>query len=223
MSPHDPATVYVAFRKDRVGRPRAARVQSADYGATWTRIVNGLREGEPVRVVREDPVRRDLLYAGTETGVYLSYDGGAQWMPFPARSRSCRSPTSRCMHGDLIAATEGRAFWILDDLSALRQHADSTDDGRVHLYAPRPAVLAGGRSVPARNAGRNPSPGATSSIGSAPRPTATVAVTFEFLDARGTVLRTYSSQGLAWCSATPAEGGTERRELGSAPDGARPD
>jgi photosystem II stability/assembly factor-like uncharacterized protein len=81
VSPHDPATVTVAFRKDRVGDPTPHLFRSTDHGATWTRLVTGLREGEPVRVVREDPERKGLLYAGTETGVYVSFDAGARWQP----------------------------------------------------------------------------------------------------------------------------------------------
>ncbi|MBC7840906.1 MAG: glycosyl hydrolase [Gemmatimonadaceae bacterium] len=194
VSPHDPATVYVAYRTDRVGDPSAHVFKSTDYGATWTRLVNGLREGEPVRVVREDPVRRDLLYAGTETGVYLSFDGGAKWTPFPATLPVVPVTDLEVHDGDLVAATEGRAFWIMDDLTAIRQHQDSLQAKTAFLYAPRAAVLAGGPSVPARGVGRNPVPGASIFYRLASAPDSTVGVSFDVLDARGTVLRSFSTK-----------------------------
>ncbi len=194
VSPHDPATVYLAFRTDRLGDNTPHIFKSADFGTTWTRIVSGLREGEPVRVVREDLVRRNLLYAGTETGIYLSYDGGAQWLPFPVTFPVVPVTDLEVHDGDLVAATEGRAFWIMDDLGAIRQHAEAQLVAAAHLYAPRPALLAGGPPAPARNAGRNPVPGASVYYRLGAAPDSTVAITFDVLDARGTVLRTFSSK-----------------------------
>lgn len=194
VSPFDPATVYVAFRTDRLGDNAPHVFKSGDYGTTWTRIVTGFRDGEPVRVVREDPTRKGLLYAGTETGIYLSFDGGAQWSPFPAKFPVVPVTDLEVHDGDLVAATEGRAFWILDDLSTIRQHGEAVMTAAAHLYAPRAAVLAGGPPAPARNAGRNPVPGANVYYRLATAPDSSAAITFEFLDAKGTVLRTYSSK-----------------------------
>jgi len=194
VSPFDPATVYVAFRKDRLGDPTPHAYRSTDYGKTWTRLVNGLRDNEPVRVVREDPERRGLLYAGTETGVYVSYDAGAKWMPYtgfpvtPVTDLEVR-------HGDLIAATEGRAFWILDDLSVLRQRTDNIASAPVHLYQPRHAVLAGGSAGPAGNAGRNPPYGATVYYRLQGAPDSTTTVKVEFLDSKGATLRSFVTRG----------------------------
>ena len=194
VSPFDPATVYVAYRKDRVGDPTAHVFRSADYGKSWTRLVNGLRENEPVRVVREDTERKGLLYAGTETGVYVSYDAGAQWLPY---TRFPVTPVTdlKVKHGDLIAATEGRAFWILDDLSVVRQRADSLSNAPVHLYTPRNTMLAGGSAGPARNAGRNPPYGATVYFRLATAPDTATTVKMEFIDRKGTVLRSFVSRG----------------------------
>ncbi len=196
ISPHDAATVYVSFRKDRVGDPTPHIYVSHDYGATFSRIVKGLRDGEPVRVVREDPERRGLLYAGTETGVYLSYDAGAQWLAFHGNFPVVPVTDLQVRHGDLIAATEGRAFWIFDDLSVIRQRADSVVAATMHLYAPRAAVLAGGGGggTP-RNAGRNPPFGATIFFRLAAAPDSGTTVTLEFLDARNIVVRAFASQG----------------------------
>ncbi len=195
VSPFDPATVYVAYRKDRVGDATAHVFRSTDYGKSWTRLVAGLRDNEPVRVVREDPERRGLLYAGTETGVYVSYDGGAHWLPFVGGFPVTPVTDLKVKHGDLIAATEGRAFWIMDDLSVIRQRADSITNAALHLYTPRSAVLAGGGAGPARNAGRNPSYGATVFFRLATAPDTATAVTIEFLDAKGVVMRTVATKG----------------------------
>ena len=200
VSPFDPATVWVAFRRDRRGDPTPLIYRSNDYGKSWTLLVDGLRAGEPVRVVREDPVRRGLVYAGTETGAYFSVDNGARWQPLsgmpvvPVTDLEVR-------HGDLIASTEGRAFWILDDLSPLRQMTPEVARAPVHLFAPRGTTLAdfgggwgggGGSSV-----GRNPANGATGHyrLGSAPDSSTTVSLAF--LDARGKELRTYSTKSPA--------------------------
>jgi photosystem II stability/assembly factor-like uncharacterized protein len=196
VSPHDPATVYVAFRKDRVGDPTPYVFKSADYGRTWTRLVNGLRDGEPVRVVREDPERRNLLYAGTETGVYVSFDGGSRWQPFSANLPVVPVTDLDVRHGDLIAATEGRAFWILDDLSIVRQQADSLATVVAHLYAPRPAyLLESGGGFGGGNAsavGRN-APNGRLFYRLAAAPDSTTTVKLEFVDATGSVVRTVTS------------------------------
>jgi len=195
ISPFDPATVYVVFRKDRMGDPAPYVFVSKDYGATYTRIVNGLRDGEPVRVVREDTDRRGLLYAGTETGVYISYDAGQQWMPFTGFP-VVPVTDLQVKHGDLIAATEGRAFWILDDLSVLRQRADSIERVALHLYAPRAAVLAGGGGFGTpRNAGKNPPAGATVFFRLAAAPDTAVTLTVEFLDQKNAVVRSFATRG----------------------------
>ncbi len=196
VSPHDAGTVYVVFRKDRLGDPTPHLFVSTDFGATFTRRVSGLRAGEPVRVVREDPVRRHLLYAGTETGVYVSCNGGAQWQPMHGNFPVVPVTDLQVKQGDLIAATEGRAFWILDDLSVLRQRSDASESSVLHLYAPRAAVLSnimGGR--PNTGEGQNPSGGATIFFRVTSAPDSAVTTTLEILDARSHVVRAFASRG----------------------------
>jgi len=196
ISPHDAGTIYVSFRKDRMGDPTPHIFVSKDYGATFTRIVNGLRDGEPVRVVREDTERKGLLYAGTETGVYVSYDAGTQWLPFRGNFPVVPVTDLQVKHGDLIAATEGRAFWILDDLSVLRQRADAIDKAAVHLYAPRAAMLAGGGGFGTpRSAGKNPPFGAVVNFRLAAAPDTATALLLEFVDAKNTVVRSFATKG----------------------------
>ncbi len=118
-SPTDPATAYVisAGRNDQ--RPYIFRTH--DAGKTWQKIVSGLPENQIARVVREDPERKGLLYGGTETGAYVSFDGGDRWQPLQLNLPAV-SVRDLHVHGDdLIAATYGRALWILDDISPLRQ------------------------------------------------------------------------------------------------------
>ena len=210
VSPHDPGTVYLAFRMDRHGDYAPYPFKSTDYGKNWTRIASGLREGEPVRVIREDPERRGLLYAGTETGVYVSYDGGAGWQPFSRNLPITPITDLEVRHGDLYAATEGRAFWALDDLTPLRQMNDQIARAEVFLYAPRPALLGGGSAAPTTTAGRNPPPGANIYFTLAKVPDSAQVVKLELLDASGRLLRSYAraaAAGAAAAGAAPAGGG----------------
>ena len=192
VSPHDPGTVYLAFRLDRHGDYAPYPMKSTDYGKTWTRIATGMRDGEPVRVIREDPERRGLLYAGTETGVYISFDGGARWQPFSQNLPVTPVTGLDVRHGNLYASTEGRAFWALDDLSPVRQLSDDIAKRDVHLFTPRPALLVPGSSGSTPGAGKNPPAGATVYFTLARTPDSTTAVSLEFLDARGVVLRKYA-------------------------------
>ncbi|MEO8620377.1 MAG: sialidase family protein, partial [bacterium] len=192
VSPHDAGTVYLAFRVDRRGDYTPYAFKSTDYGKSWSRIISGLRDGEPVRVVREDPERRGLLYAGTETGVYVSYDGGSNWQPFSRNLPNTPIADLEVRHGDLYAATEGRAFWALDDLTPLRQMSDQVAKADVFLFTPRVALLGGGPAAPTTTAGRNPPPGANIYFTLAKAPDSAQVITLEFLDASGKLLRSFT-------------------------------
>ncbi|MEP6730011.1 MAG: sialidase family protein, partial [bacterium] len=205
VSPHDPGTVYLAFRMDRRGDYTPYPYKSTDYGKTWTRIATGMRDGEPVRVIREDPERKGLLFAGTETGVYVSYDAGANWQPFSRNLPITPIADLSVRHGDLYAATEGRAFWALDDLTPLRQMNDQVAKADITLFAPRTATLGGGPSAPTTTAGRNPPPGANVYFILAKAPDSAQVVKLEFLDAAGKVLRAYPR--VVASAAAPAGGG----------------
>ena len=207
-SPFDAGTAYLAFRRDRRGEYTPYAMKTTDFGKTWTKISTGLRDGEPVRSVRADPARAGLLYAATETGVYVSFDDGGLWQPFSQNLPVTPVTDLMVRHDDLYAATEGRAFWVLDDLSAVRQMADSIARRDAYLFAPRAALLAGGPNPPVTGAGRNAPPGANIYylLGAA-RDTA-LAVTIDIVDARGLVVRSYSSK-----AAAPAAG----RGRGGAP------
>lgn len=139
-SAHDPNTAFAAVFVRRDTRPYFFRTR--DGGRTWEKIIAGLREAGIARVVREDPVRAGLLFAGTENGVYVSYDSGDHWQEFQLNlpTSSVRDLT---LHGDdLVAATFGRGLWILDDISPLRQLTSHTANLPVQFFAPQTAVRA---------------------------------------------------------------------------------
>jgi len=148
VSPHDAATVYVAASAYKLDDPRPYLYKSADYGQTWKMIVTGIPQDEFTRVIREDPNRKGLLYAGTETGIYVSFDDGGQWQPIQELSpanKVQKLPVTP-IHDlvikgtDMAVATHGRSFWILDDVTPLQQMQDGLASKDVHLFQPRSTV-----------------------------------------------------------------------------------
>ncbi|MGH7559850.1 MAG: WD40/YVTN/BNR-like repeat-containing protein [Gemmatimonadales bacterium] len=139
-SPHRRGSAYYAVYRYLLGDYRPYLYRTDDYGATWKRLTDG-RNGIPVdwptRVVREDPSREGLLYAGTEFGMFVSLDNGAHWQPFQLNLPNVPINDIRVHRKDLVVATQGRALWIIDDLSPLHQVTPRTLAGEVQLYRPR--------------------------------------------------------------------------------------
>ncbi len=144
ISPHDPGTAYIATTRYKFNDHTPKLMKTTDYGKTWTEITGNISNGAYTRVVREDEERKDLLFAGTETGLYLSRDGGKDWQNFNMNLPVTPILDLMVAHDDLIVATSGRAFWILDDLGLLRQYEDPGDAFK--LYQPEDALLANGGS-----------------------------------------------------------------------------
>ncbi len=233
-SSSDAGTAYLATTRYKLDDFRPYAWVTRDYGRTWRRISGNLPETAFVRVVREDPVRRGLLYAGTETGVFFSSDDGARWQPLrmaapgatPAATVTAPSPvpspapsaapaatepapserdpmagrlpvvpiTDLVVHGnDLVVATQGRSFWILDDLTPLRQMAAEVPVGTVHLFTPAPTARLVAPQAPP-GTGQNPPGGAVLyySLDRAPRDGEEVAL--EITDSTGAVLRRLSNK-----------------------------
>ncbi|HET8627252.1 MAG TPA: glycosyl hydrolase [Thermomicrobiales bacterium] len=139
-SPHDPATAYVAATRYKHDDTGPYLLKTGDYGQTW-RLVNGdLPADEFTRVVREDPARRGLLYAGTETGLYVSWDDGGRWRRMGGNLPVVPVYDLVVKDDDLVVATHGRSFWILDDLGALRQLDGDLGGAAPRLFRPGPAV-----------------------------------------------------------------------------------
>ena len=193
----DPGTAYIAVNRYQQDDLEPYFYKTSDFGKTWKAIDAGIPNGAYARAIREDPVRRGLLYAGTETGVYYSTNDGARWEPLQLNlpRASVRDLT---VHGaDLIAATHGRAIWVLDDVTPLRQLADSVRGARVHLFAPDTAIRFAGGWARTRSAGENPPAGVIVDYWLASPLTARDSVTLAFLDAAGKPIRTFSARAPA--------------------------
>ncbi|WP_286747290.1 glycosyl hydrolase [Roseivirga sp. UBA1976] len=137
VSPHDPATAYIATTRYKFNDKTPAIYKTTNYGQSWTNISEGIPYGAFTRVVREDKKRKDLLYAGTETGIYISWNGGKKWEPFQLNMPVTPINDLMVHQDDLIVATSGRSFWILDDLSLLAQYENKPG---VKLYEPAETV-----------------------------------------------------------------------------------
>ena len=126
ISPHDPGTAYIATTRYKFNDYTPAMYKTTNYGKTWTNISKGIPYGAFTRVVREDAKRKNLLYAGTEKGMYISWDGGANWESFQLNLPVTPITDLKVHQGDLIVATSGRSFWILDDLELLAQYSSNS-------------------------------------------------------------------------------------------------
>ncbi|MCA1647893.1 MAG: glycosyl hydrolase, partial [Chloroflexi bacterium] len=139
-SPHSTSTAYLAATRYKLDDFRPYLFRTDDYGTTWTRITAGLPHDDFTRVIRADPDRSGLLYAGTETGVYLSFDDGAEWQRLDAGLPVVPVHDLTLKDSDLIVATHGRSFWIVDDITPLHQWTAALDEQPVHLFQPRTTV-----------------------------------------------------------------------------------
>ncbi|PKB65372.1 MAG: glycosyl hydrolase [SAR202 cluster bacterium Io17-Chloro-G2] len=139
-SPHDPAKAYLAATSYKLDETRPMIYKTSDNGGSWTDISQGIPEGDYTRVIREDPVRRGLLYVGTETGVYVSFDDGGSWAPLQGNLPNVPVYDLAVKENDLVAATHGRSFWVLDDLSVLHQINNELAESPVQLLKSRPSV-----------------------------------------------------------------------------------
>ncbi len=139
-SPHDAGTAYVATTRYKMDDFAPYLWKTKDYGRTWTKITAGIAADDFTRVIREDPERRGLLYAGTETGVYVSFDDGGRWQRLGGNLPAVPIHDLVIKDGELVLGTHGRSFWVLDDLSAIRELASGVAGGRLHVFAPKPTV-----------------------------------------------------------------------------------
>jgi photosystem II stability/assembly factor-like uncharacterized protein len=187
-------TAYVVVDAHRLDDMRPYLWKTADYGATWTSLAGDLAEDVYLHVVREDTVRRGLLFLGTERGVAYSTDDGASWQPLKLDLPTV-AVADLAVHGDdLVVGTTGRSIWILDDLTPVREMSETVRSA-VHLFPPRPAIRWRRRDVdgdPA-GAGSNPPNGVHATYWLAEAPAEGTVVTLEVLDAEGTVVRTLRS------------------------------
>ena len=134
VSPHDPATVYIAFNRYKFDDFSPYILKSEDYGETWKVYGSDIEKNSFVRVVREDKNKKDLLYAGTERGIYMSNNGGINWFKWQ-RNLPIVPITDLVVHqNDLVVATQGRGFWIYDDLTPLHEFSNEIKSENIHMF-----------------------------------------------------------------------------------------
>ena len=196
-SHYDPGTAYIVVGATREATPPYI-ARTRDYGATWQTIVRGLPDSAMARAVREDPVRKGLLYAGTETGVSVSFDDGAQWQTLQLNLPLAQVSDLDVHGNDLVASTFGRALWVLDDVTPLRTITAQELQSDVHLISPAPAMRVRWDNYqdtplpPETPAGQNPPDGAIIDylLKSAPAGE----ITMSIYDERDRLVRQFSSQ-----------------------------
>ena len=199
-SPYNAAAAYAVMDRHPWGDFRPYIYRTTDYGRTWTVITTGIPNGSFVRVVRADPKRQGLLYAGTETGVFVSFDDGAHWESLQLNLPTVSVRDLALRDGDLVAATFGRAFWILDDLSPLRQLDSQVAAAPAHLFRPtdtirlRRDVNSDTPMPPEIPAGTNPPAGAVLDYTLRTLPSAPIRLAI--YDANGKLVRGFSSAPL---------------------------
>ncbi len=142
ISPHDPAAAYVTMTRYKLNEFKPYMYKTSDYGKSWTLITKGIPADTFARVIREDSKRRGLLYAGTEAGVFVSFNDGSSWMPLQLNLPVVPITDLQVQGNDLVAATQGRAFWILDGLEPLRQLGQKKAAQDVFVFTPGDAVRA---------------------------------------------------------------------------------
>jgi photosystem II stability/assembly factor-like uncharacterized protein len=195
VSPHRRGTVYISGERHRVSDRTPYLYKTTDYGSTWQRITNGIREKDYSWVIREDPVRPGLLYSGTETGAYVSFDAGDSWQSLQRNLPPVMVMQMVVKDDDLVVATHGRGFWIMDNISSLRAITPEVASAPVHLFEVIPALrqLRGGRGYSGpSDAARNPPKGVMIEYHLAQASTIDVMITIT--DAGGEIIQQFSSR-----------------------------
>jgi hypothetical protein len=200
ISPFDKATAYIATTRYKFNDHTPSLFKTTDYGNTWVKINTGIPVGAFTRVVREDVVRKDLLFAGTETGIYISWNGGKNWEPFQLNIPVVPITDLRIHQGNLIASTSGRSFWVLDDLTLIRQYSK---DSSFKIFNPSSAFLINGSSeldeTKAEFTGSHSTRGVNPSTGvviyyQVPALKDSAILMLEIKDAAGNIVNTFSSK-----------------------------
>ncbi|MEM6702480.1 MAG: glycosyl hydrolase [Acidobacteriota bacterium] len=159
VSPHDPGTAYFARAGYKMNDFTPSIYKTDDYGRSWKKIVKGLPEDTFARSIRVDPKRPGLLYAGTETGVFVSFDDGDNWQSLQLNLPEVPITDLYVQQDDLVVSTQGRSLWILDDLTPLQQLSDGLPEGDAVLLKPRDPVRNITNGYPDSGPGKNPPPG----------------------------------------------------------------
>ncbi len=223
-SPHRPGKAYVAVYRYLLGDWQPYLYRTDDYGETWVRLTtgtNGIPADYPTRVVREDPDREGLLYAGTEFGIFISFDDGTSWQPLQLDLPVTPVTDIRVHRKDLVLSTMGRSFWVLDNLTPLHQLNGVDAGAPSHLFRPRDAhrMRYGAAGYRGRQPGEPeyPQPGAMIDYILREQPAGTVAL--EILDEEGVVVRRFTAAAASEeVQRTPGMGGPPVRHAAPTPD-----
>ena len=221
--PVRPGGLYAAATRYKNDDFRPFLLHTDDYGDTWRRIDNGIPDGAFTRVIRADPARPGLLYAGTEKGMFVSFSDGAGWQPFQLNLPITPITDLAVRQGELVVATQGRSFWVMDDLTPLHQLGPAVTDADVFLFQPKPTYRVDGyRSRDTRTAGTNPEPGVVIHYRLAQEPDSSATVALRILDRDGEVVQTFAADAADDDLQMPEEEGMNRVVWGRRyPDAAR--
>jgi len=192
VSPHDPGTAYVAVAAYKLDDFAPYIYKLSDFGSRWTRLDGDLPGDNFIRVVRADPEREGLLYAGGEGGMYVSFDDGSHWQSLRLNLPPVPITDLAIRQGDLVAATQGRGFWVLDELKVLRTVDDAMAEQPIYLFTPAPVEMIKRPGSAGAFEGSNPKPGVVLSYHL--RDQYEGPLTIEITDASGRLVRRYSSE-----------------------------
>jgi photosystem II stability/assembly factor-like uncharacterized protein len=194
--PSEPGGLYVAATRYKLDDFKPYLYKTTDYGKTWKAINNGIDRKHFTRVVRADPKRAGLLYAGTESGLYISFDDGENWKSFQCNVPVVPVTDLAVKNDDLIVATQGRSFWVLDDLTVLHQWKKNLLEHDAYLFGIRPTlrVRGGGSSRPGRTSGQNVASGVPIRFHLKEKPADKLTTQVEIIDSKGDVLQTFSTR-----------------------------
>ena len=195
VSPHNPGTAYVAATRYKQDDFAPYIYMTTDYGRSWRKIVRGIPDNHFIRSVREDLGRPGLLYAAGEFGVYVSFDAGEHWQSLQLNLPIVPIHGLILKDSDVIVATHGRSFWILDDITPLRALSEEIASAEAHLFVPRPTYRMGGGGFrfAVSGVGQNP-PGGVMTFFHLREADEDAEITLEFLEADGDVIKTYSTK-----------------------------